>query len=73
MLEGLNLSASQNDDVVDVDRASDTSAAEVLDYWLQKLGCDTRCRGKAEGHARAFVFHPVEHEAEVLAVGLCYR
>ena len=73
MLEGLDPTASQNDDVVDVDRASDTSAAEVLDYWLQKLGCDARCRGKAEGHARTFVFYAVEHEAEVLAVCLCYR
>ena len=70
VLEGLHLAASQNDYVVDIHRASDSFAAQVLDYWLQKLGCNARCRSEAEWHARAFVFYAVEHEPEVLAVVL---
>ena len=71
VLDGLLLAASQDDDVVDVYHTSDFSAAQVLDCRLQKLGCDARCRGEAEGHSRTLVFYAVGHEPEELAVVLC--
>ena len=37
MLGELLWTARQFDDVVDVHLTSDTSAAELLDYWLQNL------------------------------------